>query len=186
MTCASAHAGHNQMACMQVPGLQQLEGGNAHALEQGGQAVVEADEEARWARDVVAEQQVGGEHADEDEELLAAQPHDGQRDLHQRDELAVLRAAHAPQLRPVLAQLPARAHPWTPHPSATSTATLHAGILLFGAPHPRLVMISHILQDACSHIMTSPLMNFGSMHCAKNPMGSHVCSTPMSRQPFSR
>ena len=69
--------------------------------------MVEANEKAGAAGHIVTEDEVGGQHADEDEELLAGQAHDGQRDLHQRYQLAMFPPLHSRHLRPVLLQLPA-------------------------------------------------------------------------------
>lgn len=68
--------------------------------------MVEADEEARAARHIIAVDQVGGEDADEDKELLAGEAHDGQRNLNQRYELAVFPPPHPCHLCPMLLQLP--------------------------------------------------------------------------------
>jgi hypothetical protein len=87
---------------------QPAQAAGAHALEGRGHAVVEADDAARGRRRPLAEQHVRRQHRGQHEEALAAEPHDRQRHLHQRDQLQVLRRGHARDLAAVLAQHPAR------------------------------------------------------------------------------
>lgn len=82
--------------------------GLTYPLEQRADTMVDPNQQASRGWHLITEQQVSGKHADENEEFLAGEAHNGQSDLHQRYQLHVLVVLHLlnllvvlPQLRPV-------------------------------------------------------------------------------------